>query len=178
MVWLKRMIKAPTCAERSCMAIVLLLFYLSPVLFFLWSFPGSLSISELILKAFVITLLKRKHPFNSLSFGSLLNRVHICIYTAWIGRRDLPLPGLSCCLVKYFNISGSELVAGSTRIKSAGITRCRVPRGQGVGVTTVGVGIAVACSVVGYVQVGPFTKGWSGSGTCVHSVSVFTWLAV
>ena len=117
MVWLKRMIKAPTCAERSCMAIVLLLFYLSPVLFFLWSFPGSLSISELILKAFVITLLKRKHPFNSLSFGSLLNRVHICIYTAWIGRRDLPLPGLSCCLVKYFNISGSELVAGSTRIK-------------------------------------------------------------
>ena len=168
------MIKAPTCAERSCMAIVLLLFYLGPVLFFLRSFPGSLSISKLILKAFVITLLKRKHPFNSLSFGSLLNRVHMCIYTAWIGRRDLALQGLSCCLVKYFNIGRSECVAGSTSIKSAGRRRCRVPRGEGVGVTTVGVGTAAACSVVGYVQVGPFTKGWSVSGTSVHSVSVFT----
>ena len=73
------------------------------------------------------------------------------LYSAWIGRRDLPLQGLSCCLVKHFNISGSELVAGSTCIKSTGITRCRVPRGEQVGVATVGVGIAVACSVAGYV---------------------------
>ena len=67
------------------------------------------------------------------------------------GSRDLPLQGLSCCLVKHFNISGSELEAGSTCIKSTGVTRCRVPRGEGVGVATVSVGIAVACSVVGYV---------------------------
>ena len=73
------------------------------------------------------------------------------LYSAWIGRRDLPLQGLICCLVKHFNISGNELVAGSTCIKSTGMTRCRVPRGEGVGPVTVSVGIAVACSVVGYV---------------------------
>ena len=72
------------------------------------------------------------------------------LYSAWIGRRDPPLQGLSCCLVKHFNISGNEFVARSTCIKSTGVTRCRVPRGEGVGVATVGVGIAIACSVVVY----------------------------
>ena len=57
--------------------------------------------------------------------------------------------GLSCYLVKHFNISGSEIVG--SYIKSTGATRCRVPRGEGVGVATVGVGTAVACSVVRYV---------------------------
>ena len=110
----------------------------------------------------------------TISFGNLLNRVHICIYTAWIGRRDLPLQGLSCCLVKHFNISESEFVAGSTCIKSTGITRCRVPRREGVGDATVGVGIAFACSVVGYVQVVSATKGWSVAGTRVNSGTVMT----
>ena len=73
------------------------------------------------------------------------------LYSAWIYRRDNFYRVLSCCLVKHFNISGRECVAGSTCIKSTGATRCRVPRGEGVGVATVGVGIAVACSVVGYV---------------------------
>ena len=95
-------------------------------------------------------------------------------YSAWISRRDLPLQGLSCCLVKHFNISGSEFVAGSTCIKSTGQTRCRVPRGEGVGRVTVGVGIAVACSVVGYVQVVSFTKGWSLTRTCGNSSFVTT----
>ena len=88
------------------------------------------------------------------------------LYSAWIGRRDLPLQGLSCCLVKHFNISGSEVPTGSTCIKSTGRTRCRVPRGEKVAVATVGVGIAVACSVVGYVQVvASCTKDWSVVGT-------------
>ena len=98
------------------------------------------------------------------------------LYSAWIGgRRDLPLQGLSCCLVKHFNISGSEVGTGSTCIKSTGSVKCRVPRGEGVGVTTFGVGIAVACSVVGYVQVVSSTKHWSPIGTCVYSFTVITW---
>ena len=96
------------------------------------------------------------------------------LYSAWISRRDLPLQGLSCCLVKHFNISGSEPVAGSTYIKSTGITRCRVPRGEGVDLVTVGLGYAVACSVFVYVQVVSSTKGWSDAGTCVNSVTVVT----
>ena len=123
--------------------------------------------------------MKRKPPFKTQSFGSLLNRVHICIYTAWFGRRDLPLQGLSCCLVKHFNISGSEVDTGSTCIKSTRATRCRVPRGERVEVATVGVGIAVACSVVGYVQVvASCTKDWSVTGTCQNSVTVMTRLDV
>ena len=40
-------------------------------------------------------------------------------------------------------------------------------------VATVGVGIAVACSVVGYVQVvSSGTKGWSVTGKCEYSVTV------
>ena len=105
---------------------------------------------------------------------SLVNRVHICIYTAWVGRRDLPLQGLSCCLVKHFNISGSEVDTGSTCIKSTGRVICRVPMGERVGVATTSVGIAVACSVVGYVQVVCSTKGWSVSGTRVYSGTVTT----
>ena len=97
-----------------------------------------------------------------------------CIYTAWISRRDLPLQGLSCCLVKHFNISGSEVAAGSTCIKSTGATRCRVPRGEGVGVATVCVGITVTSSVVVYVQVVSATKRWSVVGTRVNSVTVTT----
>ena len=129
---------------------------------------------EFLLKKFNITQLKRKPPFKTLSFGSLRNRVHICIYTAWIGRRDLPLQGLSCCLVKHFNISGSEVDTGSTCIKSTGRVICRVPMGERVGVATTSVGIAVACSVVGYVQVVCSTKGWSVSGTRVYSGTVTT----
>ena len=94
--------------------------------------------------------------------------------TAWIGRRDPPLQGLSCCLVKHFNISESETVAGSTRIKSTGGTRCRVPRGVGVGGATVGVGSVVACSVVVYEQVVSSTKDWSVTGTCEYSGTVTT----
>ena len=109
-----------------------------------------------------------------LSLGSLLNRVHICIYTSWVDRRDLPLQDLSCCLVKHFNISGSETGAGSTCIKSTGRVICRVPRRDRVGEATVGVGNAVASSVVVYVQVVCSTKGWSVVGTCVNSVTVMT----
>ena len=90
------------------------------------------------------------------------------------GRRDLPLQDLSCCLVKHFNISGSEVHTGSTCIKSTGRTRRRVPRGEGVGAATVGVGIAIACSVARYVQVVSSTKGWSVSRTCVNSFTVTT----
>ena len=119
--------------------------------------------------------MKQKPPFKTLFFGSLRNRVHRCIYTAWVGRRDLPLQGLSCCLVKHFNISGSEVGTGSTCIKSTARVRCRVPRGEGVGVAAVGVGVTVACSVVGYVQVESSTKHWSVTGTCVYSWTVTTW---
>ena len=97
------------------------------------------------------------------------------LYSAWIGRRDLPLQGLSCCLVKHFNISGSEVDTGSTCIKSTGRTRCRVPRGETVEVATAGVGFAVACSVVGYVQVvASCTKDWSVVGTRENSAIVMT----
>ena len=97
------------------------------------------------------------------------------LYSAWIGRRDLPLQGLSCCLVKHFNISGREVDTGSTCIKSTGVTRCRVPRGERVAVATVGEGFAVACSVVGYVQVvASCTKGWSVVVTCPNSATVTT----
>ena len=96
------------------------------------------------------------------------------LYSAWISRRDLPLQGLSCCLVKHFNISGSEVVTGSTGIKSTGRTRCRVTRGERVAVATVGVGIAVTCSVVVYVQVVSVTKGWSVTGTGENSLTVIT----
>ena len=51
----------------------------------------------------------------------------------------------------------------------------RVPRGEGVGPATVGVGIAVVSSVAGYVQVVSSTKGWSVTGPCVNSGTVMTW---
>ena len=102
----------------------------------------------------------------------------MCIYTVWIGRRDLPSQGLSCCLVKHFNISGSEFEPGYTCIKSTGSIRCRVPRGEGVGVATVDVGFAFTCSVVGYEQVVSTTKDWSVKGPCVYSGTVMTWLDV
>ena len=60
-------------------------------------------------------------------------------------------------------------------IKLTGSVICRVPRGEGVGVATECVGIAVACSVVGYLQVvSSRTKGWSVTGTCVNSLPVMT----
>ena len=65
-------------------------------------------------------------------------------------------------------------MAGSTRIKSTGGTRCRVPKGVGVGGATVGVGIVVACSVVVYEQVVSSTKDWSVTGTCEYSGTVTT----
>ena len=160
------MIKAPTYAEHS----------------FLWIFTGYWSISELILKVIFLTvfikricyfLIETKTLIKTLSLGSLRNRLHICIYTAWIGRRDLPLQGLSCCFVKHFDISGSEFVGSC--IKLTGRVICRVSRGEGVGVATVGVGIAVASSVVVYVQVVSATKRWSVVGTRVNSVTVMTW---
>ena len=100
------------------------------------------------------------------------------LYSAWVGRRDLPLQGLSCCLVKHFNINGSKVDTGSTCIKSTGRVICRVPMGERVGVATTCVGIAVDCSVVGYVQVVCSTKGWSVSGTCVYGGTVTTRLDV
>ena len=92
------------------------------------------------------------------------------LYSAWISRRDLPLQGVSCCLVKHFNISGSEFVGSC--IKSTVRTRFRGPRGAGEGEATVGVRIAVACSVVVYAQVVSSTKGWSEVGTWVNSAIV------
>ena len=131
---------------------------------------------KVFIKRIFCYLIETKTSIKTLSFGSLRNRVHICIPTAWIGRHDPPLQGLRCCrrLVKHFNISGSELVAGSTSIKSTGRTRCRVPRGEGVGGATVGVRMAVTCSVVVYEQVVSSTKDWSVVGTCVNSVTVMT----
>ena len=46
--------------------------------------------------------------------------------------------------------------------------------GERVGAATTSVGIAVACSLVGYVQVVCSTKGWSASGTQVYSGTVTT----
>ena len=131
---------------------------------------------KVFIKRIFCYLIETKTSIKTLSFGSLRNRVHICIPTTWIGRHDPPLQGLRCCrrLVKHFNISGSELVAGSTSIKSTVRTRFRVPRGKGVGNATVCDGIAVACSVVVYVKVVSVTKGWSPIRTCVNSVTVTT----
>ena len=63
-------------------------------------------------------------------------------------------------------------------MKLTGGTRCRVPRGEGVGVATVGVGIAVASSIIGYPPVVSVTKRWSPIRTCVNSVTVTTCLDV
>ena len=111
---------------------------------------------------------------NTFLWESTKPRPYMYLYSAWISRRDLPLQGLSCCLVKHFNISGSEVHTGSTCIKSTGRKRCRVAGGEGVGVATVGGGIAVACSVVGYVQAVSCTKGWSPIRTCENSLTVIT----
>ena len=59
-------------------------------------------------------------------------------------------------------------------MKSTGRVICRVPMGEGVGVATEGVRIAVACSVAGYAQVVSVTKGWSPIRTCVNSFTVMT----
>ena len=82
--------------------------------------------------------IERKPPFKTLSFWeSTQLRPHMYLYSAWISRRDLPLQGVSCCLVKHFNISGSEFVGSC--IKSTVRTRFRGPRGAGVGEATEGV---------------------------------------
>ena len=47
-------------------------------------------------------------------------------------------------------------------------------QGGGVGPATVGEGIEVACSVVGYDQVVSATKRWSVVGTRVNNVTVMT----
>ena len=80
------------------------------------------------------------------------------------------LQGLSRCLVKYFNISGSEFVGSC--VKLTGATIYRVPRGEVEMVTTPGVGNAVVCSVARYVEVVSVTKRWSVAGTCVYGVTV------
>ena len=54
-----------------------------------------------------------------------------------------------------------------------GRVQCRVSRRSVVVVATIGVGVAVACSVVGYVQVVP-SKGWSAIITRVNSFTVTT----
>ena len=59
-----------------------------------------------------------------------------------------------------------------------GVIRCRVPGGEGVGGATVGVGITVACSIVGYTQVVSSTKRWSLIRTSGNSENVITWLDV
>ena len=46
--------------------------------------------------------------------------------------------------------------------------------GEGVGVATEGMTIAVACSVAGYAQVVSVTKGWSPIRTRVISFTVMT----
>ena len=84
---------------------------------------------------------------------------------------------LICCLVEHFNIRESEVSTGSTSIKSTGPTRSRVPSGEGVGVATVGLGIAVACSIIWYAQV-VSTKGWPVTGTLVNSGNALTRLDV
>ena len=170
MVCLKAHDKSSTRAEHS----------------FLLIFSGSWTISEMILKNFLTFFLIKKICYyliktktailNTFLWESTKPRPYMYLYSAWISRRDLPLQGLSCCLVKHFNISGSEFVGSC--IKSTGRKRCRAHMGARVGVATVGVGIAVACSVVGYVQVVSFTKGWSPTRTCVNSFTVTTWLDV
>ena len=109
---------------------------------------------------------------NTFLWESTKPHPHMYLYSTSISRRDLPLQVLSCCLVKHFNISGNEFVGSC--IKSTGRKRCRVPRGEGVGVATARLGISVACSVAGYVQVVSATKSWSVVGTCVNSVTVIT----
>ena len=47
-------------------------------------------------------------------------------------------------------------------------------QGEGVGPATVGEGIEVACSVVGYEQIVSATKRWSVVGTRVNNVTVTT----
>ena len=81
------------------------------------------------------------------------------------------LQGLSCCLVKHFSISGSKSVGSCEKL--TGRVQCRVSRRSVVVVATIGVGVAVACSVVGYVQVVP-SKGWSAIITRVNSFTVTT----
>ena len=68
---------------------------------------------------------------------------------------------LSGCLVEHFNISGSELVASASCIKSAERTRWELPWGEVVSVATMSVRISVARSVVWYVDVESKTKCWS-----------------
>ena len=83
---------------------------------------------------------------------------------------------LSCCLVKHFNISGIEFVAGSICEKTtrSGRLGFRVPRGEGVGDPTYGVGIY---SVISYNQI-VFTKVWSSVSTRVYSGHGVTWLDI
>ena len=171
------MIQAPTCAEHSCMAIVLLLLLqkFCHIVSACSSCESSLAPDRSpnwFYKNLLLLDWNKKPPFKTFSLGSLRNRVHICIYAAWIGRRDPPLQGLSCCLVKHFDISGSEIVGSC--IKLTGSVIWRVPRGDVVGRATEGVGIAVACSVVRYVQVVSSTKHWSPIRTCEYSVIVRT----
>jgi len=82
---------------------------------------------------------------------------------------------LSGCLVKHFNISGSEVIASSSRIKSARITRWRIPWGEMVSVATVGARILVSRSVVWYVDVVSATKCWSVSRTSIYSIYLPSW---
>ena len=88
-----------------------------------------------------------------------LNHFQSCQTRSVKVNKQVCINTLSCGLIEHFNISGGEFVGSC--IKLTGKTRCRVPRGKMVGVATVGVGIAVACSVVGYMQVVSTTKGWS-----------------
>ena len=101
-----------------------------------------------------------------ISFLVLPNQVR----ESWLSQQTSLHNTLSCCLVEHFNISGSEFVGSC--IKLTGVTRCRVPRGEGVGAATVGVGIA--SSIIGYPPVVSSSKRWSPIRTCVNSVTVTT----
>ena len=83
---------------------------------------------------------------------------------------------LTGCLVKHFNISGSELVASPSCIKSAGTTWWGIPWGEVVSVATISVRISVARRVVWYVDVVSATKWWSVSRTSIYSSTLPAWL--
>ena len=80
------------------------------------------------------------------------------------------------CLVKHFNISGTELVASPSCIKSAGRTKWRIPWGEVVRLATKSERVSVARSVVWYVDVESETKCWSVWKTSDCSFSVAPWL--
>ena len=83
---------------------------------------------------------------------------------------------LTGCIVEHFNITGSEVAASPSCIKSAGSKRWRIPWGEMVSVATGCARISVAHSVVWYVEVTSATKCWPVTRTSIYSVSLPSWL--